>query len=239
MRIRPALAVFLLACLAVMLAACSRAATSPSAETTPGPAVEVTSPVTVLPSVEVTSYKGKRLDPVNDLHENSIKGPQEIDHAAYRLKVNGLVGKPLSLSYDQLLAFRPRFRKLVGLNCVEGWSVTFLWEGIRVKDLLAQAGGVKPGAKVVIFHAHDGYTSSLPLDYLTSDDILLAYKENGVPLTAQWGWPLQLVAQDKWGYKWVKWVDGIEVSSDAAYRGYWESRGYSNGGDLNKQFFGR
>jgi DMSO/TMAO reductase YedYZ molybdopterin-dependent catalytic subunit len=236
MRHRPALATALAVLTAFALSGCARSGTSPSAESTPGPAVEVTSPVTTLPSVEVKSYQGKPLSPIKDLHENSIKGPQQIDHATYRLKVGGLVNKPLSLSYDELLAIQPRFQKVVGLNCVEGWSVTFLWEGFRINDLLAKAGGVKPGAKVIVFHAHDGYTSSLPLDYLTSRNILLAYKENGVPLTAEWGWPLQLVAEQKWGYKWVKWIDGIEVSSDVNYRGYWEQRGYSNGGNLSDSY---
>lgn len=233
---------FALAIGALLLAAgCVRPQPPVTARPTPAepvPTTTVTSTATPLPSVEVTSYKGKPLSPISDLQENSIKGPQQIDHAKYRLTVDGLVGKPLSLSYDQLLAFQPRFQKAVTLNCVEGWSATLLWEGIRVKDLLAQAGGVKPGAKIVIFHAHDGYTSSLPLSYLTGNDILLAYKQNGVALTAEWGWPLQLVAEDKWGYKWVKWIDRVEVSSDDSYRGYWESRGYSNGGDLSKPQFG-
>jgi DMSO/TMAO reductase YedYZ molybdopterin-dependent catalytic subunit len=47
------------------------------------------------------------------------------------------------------------------------------------------------------------------------------------------------VAEDHWGYKWVKWIERIEVSSDASFRGYWESRGYSSGGELDKPYFGR
>ncbi len=217
-----------------------RRATGPatSAVTTRTPAVEITSSAVPLASVEVTSYRGKRLTPISGLYENSIKGPQRIERASYRLVVDGEVNAPISLTYDEVLALRPAFAKVVTLNCVEGWSVTFLWEGVRVKDLIAKAGGAKADAKVVIFHAHDGYTSSLPLDYLTNRDILLAYRENGVPLTAQWGWPLQLVAEDKWGYKWVKWIERVEVSSDAAYRGYWESRGYSDSGDLDKPEYG-
>jgi DMSO/TMAO reductase YedYZ molybdopterin-dependent catalytic subunit len=46
-----------------------------------------------------------------------------------------------------------------------------------------------------------------------------------------------LVAEDKWGYKWIKWVTEIRLSDDPTYRGYWESRGYSNSGDLNRSFF--
>ena len=227
-----------LAC-AFLLAACARTpGPAPSAGSTPTPEFEVTSTPAPLASAEVTSYRGKRLTPISGLYENSILGPQRIDRKKYRLKVDGLVKKPLSLTYDEVLAIRPAFAKIVKLQCVEGWSVTFLWEGVRVKDLVAKAGGAGSGANTVIFHAHDGYTSSLPLDYLDKRDILLAYRENAVPLTAEWGWPLQLVAEDKWGYKWVKWIERVEVSSDAAYRGYWESRGYSDSGDLDKPEFG-
>ena len=59
---------------------------------------------------------------------------------------------------------------------------------------------------------------------------------NGVKLPPERGFPFQLVAEDKWGYKWVKWIEQLEVSSDASYRGYWEQRGYSNDGSLGKSF---
>jgi DMSO/TMAO reductase YedYZ molybdopterin-dependent catalytic subunit len=89
----------------------------------------------------------------------------------------------------------------------------------------------------VIFHAVDGYTSSLPLDYIRRNDILLAYSMNGVTLPAERGFPFQVVAESKWGYKWVKWVDGIELSNDTSYRGYWESRGYNNDGEQSGPMF--
>jgi len=54
---------------------------------------------------------------------------------------------------------------------------------------------------------------------------------NGLTLSAERGFPFQVVAESKWGYKWVKWVTEIELSVDEHYRGYWESRGYNNNGD--------
>ena len=89
----------------------------------------------------------------------------------------------------------------------------------------------------MIFHAYDGYTTSLPLDYIIENKIMLAHKMNGVILPAERGFPFQLVAESKWGYKWIKWVTQIELSNDPNYRGYWESRGYSNNADLDKSFF--
>ena len=97
---------------------------------------------------------------------------------------------------------------------------------------------MNPDANTVIFYAADGYSTSLPLDYIKDRDIILAYSMNGVILPAERGFPFQLVAEDRWGYKWIKWVTGIEVSDDPAYRGYWEKRGYSQTGDLQKSFFG-
>ena len=47
-----------------------------------------------------------------------------------------------------------------------------------------------------------------------------------------------VVAESKWGYKWIKWVTKIEVFNNTSYQGYWESRGYSNNGDLSQNFLG-
>jgi len=191
----------------------------------------------VLPSVEIEQYEGIDLSSINDFRENSIKGPQYIDIGSYELKVTGLVENPLIFKYDDVLSGYRHYEKVVTLNCVEGWSVTILWEGVMVKDLIEQAKSL-PNAKVVIFHAYDGYTTSFPIDYIISNDILMAYKMNDVVIPPERGFPFQLVAESKWGYKWIKWITEIELSDDVNYRGYWESRGYSNEGDLNKSFFG-
>jgi DMSO/TMAO reductase YedYZ molybdopterin-dependent catalytic subunit len=122
------------------------------------------------------------------------------------------------------------------LNCVEGWSVNILWEGVQVRDILADAAPL-PEAKVVIFHAYDGYTTSFPIEYITENPILMAYKMNDVIMPPERGFPFTLVAESKWGYKWIKWITEIELSDDVNYLGYWENYGYSNSGDLDKGFF--
>jgi DMSO/TMAO reductase YedYZ molybdopterin-dependent catalytic subunit len=194
--------------------------------------------VTDLEPVEVREYRGERLSSIADFRENSIRGPQHVNASTYTLTVDGLVEEREEYSYDGLVERFPHYRKVVTLYCVEGWDVTILWEGVRVRDLLEEAG-VRPGANTVIFYAADGYSSSLPLDYIKERDILLAYAMNNVTLPADRGFPFQVVAEDRWGYKWVKWVTRIEVSGDADYRGYWESRGYSNNGSLDRSFFDR
>jgi DMSO/TMAO reductase YedYZ molybdopterin-dependent catalytic subunit len=191
-----------------------------------GPSGTGAKPTALLPG-EVRQYKGERLGAINDFIENSIKGPQKVDITTYRLKVDGRVRHPLTLTYDQVVKERPAYTKVITLHCVEGWSVKILWQGAKLSDLIDEASAT-PGANTVIFHAVDGYTSSLPISYVRGRDILLAYKMNGLTMRPERGFPFQVLAEDKYGYKWVKWVTRIELSTDAGYRGYWEQRGYSN-----------
>ena len=189
-----------------------------------------------LEPVEIREYQGEDLSSINDLRENSIQGPQLIDIESYTLKISGLVAEPAELSYQEVIQNHPSYQKVVTLDCVEGWSVKILWEGVLVRDLLSGAS-LLPETEVVIFHAYDGYTTSLPIDYIMNNSILMAYKMNGVTLPPERGFPFELVAESKWGYKWIKWVTEIELSDDTDYRGFWESRGYSNSADLDEGFF--
>jgi DMSO/TMAO reductase YedYZ molybdopterin-dependent catalytic subunit len=192
---------------------------------------EVTGPI-VLADSEVVEYEGKRLSSIEDFRENSIKGPQEVDIETYRLTIDGLVENPQSLTYDDVLA-NNRYNKRVRLDCVEGWSATILWEGVLVKDMIEKANP-DPDASTVIFYAVDGYSTSFPISYIMENDIILAYKMNEVIMPKERGYPFELVAESKWGYKWIRWVDRIQLSDNDEYRGYWEQRGYSNKGDLSE-----
>jgi DMSO/TMAO reductase YedYZ molybdopterin-dependent catalytic subunit len=190
-----------------------------------------------LAPVEIREYEGVDLSSINAFRENSIKGSQEINVENYTLRITGMVTNSTSYTYDEVLNKHQHYKKVVTLDCVEGWSVTILWEGLLIRDLLAEAEPLE-NTEVVIFHAYDGYTTSLPVDYIMDNDILMAYKMNDVILPPERGFPFQLVAESKWGYKWIKWITEIELSDDANYRGYWESRGYSNSADLDESFFG-
>ncbi len=141
-----------------------------------------------LKSAEINEYQGKRLDSVADFRENSIKGPQDVDLDGYTLKVTGEVDTPLTLTYDEVID-RQSYKKVVTLNCVEGWSVDILWEGVRLADLLEQAG-YDPDAKTVIFRCYDGYSTSLPLEKVVGQNLLFAYKMNGIDLPKERGLPV-------------------------------------------------
>ena len=188
-----------------------------------------------LKPVEIREYEGKDLSSIEDFWENSIKGPQYVDMQSYQLKITGLVENPKEYTFDEVVAHQ-NYKKVVTLYCVEGWDVTILWEGVLLKDLI-EGAMASTDAKVVIFHAYDGYTTSLPLDYIVDQDIIMAHKMNGVVLPPERGAPFQLVAESKWGYKWIKWITEIELSDDVDYEGFWESRGYSNTANLTESFF--
>ena len=180
---------------------------------------------------EIREYQGKPLDPFNREYDNSIRGPQHIDIETYRLEVTGLVHTPQSLTYQEVLRL-PIIKRAVTLYCVEGWDEHLLFEGVRLADLLALAEPRK-GVRTVIFYAADGYSSSLSYDDANRLDVMLAAKINGRVLDAQRGFPFQVVAESKLGYKWVKWVTRIELSENP-YKGFWEQRGYDNEADVKK-----
>lgn len=188
-----------------------------------------------LDGVEISEYEGEDLSSINDFRENSIKGPQYVDLDEYRLRVTGLVGEEKSYTYGEVIR-RQSYSKVVTLDCVEGWSATILWEGIILRELLEEVD-ILDGANTIIFHAEDGYTTSYPIGYIMDQDIMMAYKMNGLTLIPERGFPFQLVAEDRWGYKWIKWITKIEFSDDESYEGFWESRGYSNEGYLDESFF--
>lgn len=205
--------------LIALLTGCASAETNQSAEET-----------RQLAEAQITDYEGAPLGSIEDFRENSIKGPQRVEIADYRLDVVGEVSEPLSLTYDEVLE-RTNYEKLIRLDCVEGWGVDILWGGVLLSDLLEQAD-FDPEAKLLVFRCADGYSTSLPLDYVLERDILLASEMNRVTLPAERGFPFQVVAENKWGYKWAKWVTSIEVSNDTSFRGYWEQRGYEDDATL-------
>jgi DMSO/TMAO reductase YedYZ molybdopterin-dependent catalytic subunit len=178
---------------------------------------------------ENLSYEGKSLTPIAQQRNNAIEGTQYIDRESYRLQVNGLVEKPLNLTYEEITGL-PQTSKVVDLNCVEGWNFTAKWTGVRIADLFEEAGAME-NATTVIFYSADGYSTSLDKDYLLENDIILAYRLNDVTLPPDRGFPLQLVAEGKYGYKWAKWIIRIELN-DLPYRGYWEKKGYNNTADV-------
>jgi DMSO/TMAO reductase YedYZ molybdopterin-dependent catalytic subunit len=224
---------------------------TPTGITSPVPTVQappspprfppITSAPTLVPSSglypgEVTQYQNQSLTPIssfiNAFLQTSINGAQNINQATYVLTVTGLVNQTLKYTYNEVVNNFQAHQEVVPIICVEGWSANILWEGVAVSDLLQEAG-VSPQANTLIFYASDGYSTALPLNYVTQNNLILAYKINNVTLNAQTGWPFILVAQNQYGYKWIKYLTEIDVSNNPSYLGYWESRGYPNNATIS------
>lgn len=182
---------------------------------------------------EITEYQGARLDPAIGQRDNSISGVQHVDIENYTLVINGLVDQPTTLTYDQVRAM-DAYERRITLHCVEGWDATILWQGVLLNDLFALAGA-RPEATTVIFSAIDGYTTSLTLSTVRDKELILAYGANGLDLPDEMGYPFIVVAEDKLGYKWARWVTSITLSDNEDYEGFWESRGYTNEADVPQE----
>ncbi|HEX6724824.1 MAG TPA: molybdopterin-dependent oxidoreductase [Gaiella sp.] len=148
------------------------------------------------------------------------------DPVSYRLRVEGRVGRPVSLSLADLRAL-PRAEQVSDFHCVTGWSVENVrWSGARLRDVLAAADGPLSGAGALSFvSAEDPYVDSLTVGQALLPDVLLAWEMDGRPLSRPHGAPVRLVMPQMYGYKSVKWVERIVVTRTPDV-GYWEQRGY-------------
>jgi DMSO/TMAO reductase YedYZ molybdopterin-dependent catalytic subunit len=147
------------------------------------------------------------------------------DRATWRLKLDGLVGRPLELSYDELLAL-PKAEQVSTFHCVTGWIVDGVhWGGVRFHDLLASAAPLPAAHAAHFVSAEIPYDDYLALDDLSLLDVMLAYEMDGQPLPQEHGAPVRVVIPEMYGYKNVKWVDRITLVPRQG-AGYWEQRGY-------------
>ena len=157
---------------------------------------------------------------------NTVEKPTPaFDPASYRLTIDGLVERPLTLDYQQLRAL-PAVRQVSDFHCVEGWGVPDVqWDGVRMQTVIDL---VKPTSEAgfVTFHSlGDVYRDSLTMHQSRLPDVLIAYDADGEPLSQDHGLPLRLVMPRMFGYKGPKWVTRIEFR-DSRDIGYWEERGW-------------
>jgi DMSO/TMAO reductase YedYZ molybdopterin-dependent catalytic subunit len=149
------------------------------------------------------------------------------DPATWRLQVDGLVRRPLELSYDQLRAL-PKAHQVSTFHCVTGWVVDNVhWGGVRFHDLLAHAGPLPRASALHFVSAEKPYDDYLDMRQVKLRDVMLAYEMDGKPLPQEHGAPVRVVIPEMYGYKNVKWVEQISLVAKPA-AGYWEQRGYDN-----------
>jgi len=144
---------------------------------------------------------------------------------AYRLSIDGMVDRPLTLSLADLQSMPPT-RLTKDFQCVTGWRVAGVhWTGVTLSALLDQAG-VQPGAAALTFDSFDGtYTESLTLDQARRPDVIVAYEMLGGPVTRAHGGPVRMYVAPMYGYKSCKWLSRISVVPKVV-PGYWENLGY-------------
>lgn len=131
----------------------------------------------------------------------------------YRLTVTGAVERPLSLSREDLESL-PQARATLPISCVEGWSATAHWEGVRVNDVLVRAGA-RPGARVAVESLQPSglyRASELSPVHAVDPLTLLALRVNGEPLDIDHGYPLRLIGPNRPGVLQTKWVSRLVVS---------------------------
>jgi hypothetical protein len=132
--------------------------------------------------------------------------PEPVDPEEWALSVTGRVGRTQTYGYDDLPSATTA-RAL--LDCTSGWYSEHAWQGVRVGDLLDVAG-LQDGAAWVQFRSVTGYRWSLPLS--EARDALLATHVDGERLSHGHGFPLRLVAPERRGFQWVKWVETVRVT---------------------------
>ena len=161
----------------------------------------------------------------------SIEGTQQVDLETWRLKIEGLVNKPASLSFDEIKSL-PQKIQTKNFICVEGWGLdNQKWEGVHLKEIFSKVR-ISPKAKYVTFHAAGGqYKDSLSLKETLEPDTILAYKLNDKNLSPDQGFPLRLIIPRMYAYKGVKWLERI-VFTERQEIGYWEKGGYPVDGSI-------
>jgi DMSO/TMAO reductase YedYZ molybdopterin-dependent catalytic subunit len=175
------------------------------------------------------------------LHYGSVP---RFDEETWDFKVWGEVEKPLQLTWQEFINL-PKTSVKMDIHCVTRWSkFDTEWQGVSVK-MLAESGLIliKPGARFVVQHAENDFTTNLPLEVVMADNFLLATHFNGEPITPDHGYPLRGVVgampnrkdlEVPYFWKGAKWLRGLEFrQSDSP--GFWEQAGYHNRGDVWKE----
>ncbi len=165
-----------------------------------------------------------------------------VSASEWSLGLGGLIANPKSYSLADLQAL-PKAQQYSTFICVSNLVNGDLisnakWVGVRLSDLLSDAGGASSSAKYVVFHSVDGYTVGVPISRALDPQSMLAYEMNGESLPPRHGYPLRAVIPGLYGMMSAKWVRQVELS-DSVYLGFWQTRGWSNDATVQTAVFVR
>jgi DMSO/TMAO reductase YedYZ molybdopterin-dependent catalytic subunit len=178
------------------------------------------------------------LTPVDEFYRiDTAIVPPAVDPADWTLRIHGMVERPLEIDLEELMR-RPVSEGWLTLNCVSNEVGGDLignawWSGVEIAPLLQEAG-VKDGADGVLQRSADGWTCLTPLEALTDDrGAMLAFAQNGEPLTVEHGFPVRVLVPGLYGYvSATKWVVELEVTRFDQAQGYWTDKGWSARGPV-------
>lgn len=208
------------------------------AGSTPAPKARRTVPsATVAPAPTTTVAPPSDMSPFITPNEvfyvqsfGSDKRGPDVSPESFEFRIGGLVGNPVVLSLDEIKA-RESMREMRTMECISnpvGGDLigNAVWTGIRLKPLLDYAN-IQAGAQEIVMRAADNYWTSVPVNDLMRDDVLLVYEMNGQQLPRAHGYPLRILIPGRYGQKQPKWITQLEVISGRE-KGYWETQGWSN-----------
>ncbi|HKT36229.1 MAG TPA: molybdopterin-dependent oxidoreductase [Nitrospira sp.] len=173
--------------------------------------------------------KTKPITPNEEFYVTSYRSPPTIRLHDWSLSLKGLVNRPITLTYEQLIE-KPAVSHIVTLECVGntigGESIsTAEWTGVPLRSLLEEFG-ISDRAYDVVFRAADGFSDSITVDRAMAGDVMIAYKMNGVPLPHGHGFPARVIVPGHYGMKSVQWLTEIELV-DYDYKGYYQKKGWT------------
>lgn len=168
--------------------------------------------------------------PTGELYTQSYDAVPAVDPAQWSLTVDGLVQRPRTLGYAEVLAY-PKRTALRTLECIGNPAGGALignpaWGGFDALELWSQVG-ILPQARRARFTAADGYQTSVELEWITRQGTLLVHEINGEALPERHGFPLRILMPGLYGQKMPKWLTRVEFIDEPSL-GYWESRGWSD-----------
>lgn len=232
----------------LLLAGCDRLSNAPAFQTFIGSAEGLSfsaQRALLHGQVLAREFQPAQMSPVFKVNGTSMPADPAYDamvanhFADWRLRIDGLVARPLQLSLADLRAL-PARTQITRHDCVEGWSAIGKWKGARLGPLLDRAK-VKPTARYIVFHCADTleqtldgtgqYYESIDLVDAYHPQTILAYEMNDATLKVAHGAPLRLRIERQLGYKQAKYIMRIEAVDSLANLGrgkggFWEDRGY-------------
>ncbi len=153
-------------------------------------------------SYEAASYSGNAFPLTSWLNDN----PTPISADEWRLNIGGAVANAASLTYQDIA---PSAESTATLDCTGGWHSTQVWRGMPLAELLQAAQPTDEAASVTV-RSVTGYYRRFSM--AEARGYLIATQVGGETLSHGHGFPARLVAYDKRGFEWVKWITDVEVN---------------------------